>query len=63
VVGRLKIELSRSDNGQLRGRAWPDDGGPARSFTGVLEMLGVLEELSTPDGQGEAEPAARDRSS
>ncbi len=62
MVG-LKIELSRSETGQLRGRAWQEGGGPSRSFTGVLEMLGVLEELSTPERAGGSEPAAGDRSS
>jgi hypothetical protein len=59
VTERLTMELSTSETGQFQGRAWPEGGGPALSFTGVLEMLGVLEELSSSEHPPGSDVATR----
>lgn len=45
---RLLIDLSRSSTGRLEGQISPQSGGPLVRFSGVLEMLTVLEDFA-PD--------------
>jgi hypothetical protein len=42
---RLVVEIVRSSDGRLEGRARPDGSQVSTAFSGVLELLKVLEDL------------------
>ena len=42
---RLIVEIDRTPDGRIEGRVRPDASQPWRPFSGVLELLKVLEDL------------------
>ena len=44
----LFVQVSRDQNGRLNGKVVPGGLGTARSFSGTLELLRVLEDLLVP---------------
>ena len=49
-VTLLAFEIRRTDDGRFEGRARPEGTDAWRSFSGVLELLRVMEELLTTAG-------------
>ena len=53
----LFVQVSRDQNGRLNGNVVPGVLGKARSFSGTLELLRVLEDLLVPvSGSDETNP-------
>jgi hypothetical protein len=51
VEVRLVIELTRSSDGRIEGEVTGGDDRPALAFSGVLELLKVLEDLGPDRGE------------